>query len=46
MTLEALRERIGDDAFFAVLRRWAAAHRGGDATTPDFTALAARRSPA
>ncbi len=44
MTLEALRERIGDDAFFAVLRRWAAAHRGGDATTPDFTALAARRS--
>ena len=27
MTLQALREKIGDDAFFAALREWAAQHQ-------------------
>ena len=40
MTLQALRERIGDDAFFTVMREWAAQHRHGSATTPQFVAPA------
>jgi aminopeptidase N len=44
LTLEALREQIGDDAFFRVLRTWVEEHSGGSASTADFTALAARVS--
>src|SRR3954470_10307469 len=44
MTLEALRERIGDAKFFAVLRQWYAGHRYGNASTPEFVALAERIS--
>lgn len=40
LTLHALRRELGDDAFFALLRRWASAHRHGVATTHDFVALA------
>ena len=40
MTLEALRQEIGDDAFFTILRRWYAEHRFGNATTPELIALA------
>lgn len=40
MTLQALRNRIGEDAFWRLLRRWAAERGGGSATTADFTALA------
>jgi aminopeptidase N len=40
MTLEALRERIGDARFFTVMRRWYAEHRYGNATTAQFIALA------
>jgi len=40
MTLEALRERIGDPAFFAIMRRWVAGHAYGNASTRDFIALA------
>jgi aminopeptidase N len=40
MTLEALRERVGDQAFYAILRDWLAQHRYGNATTPQFIALA------
>jgi aminopeptidase N len=40
MTLEALRERIGDAQFFTVMRRWYADHRYGNVSTPEFTALA------
>ena len=36
LTLHALRIRIGDAAFFAVLRRWTQQHRHGLATTDDF----------
>jgi aminopeptidase N len=40
MTLQALRERVGDDAFFAILRGWAASKSGGNGTTPEFIAFA------
>src|SRR4051794_24229308 len=40
MTLEALRERIGDADFFTVLRCWYLEHRYKNATTPEFIALA------
>ncbi len=44
MTLQALREEIGDDAFFQVLRCWYAEHRDGNVTTADFVALSERVS--
>jgi aminopeptidase N len=44
MTLQALREKVGDDAFFQTLRDWAAGHRHGNVTTPQFIALAERDS--
>jgi aminopeptidase N len=44
MTLQALRDRVGDEKFFAILRTWAAAHRHGNATTADFIALSQRIS--
>ena len=40
MTLQALREQIGDRAFFTVLRRWYAEHKYGNVSTPEFVALA------
>ena len=40
LTLHALRLRIGDEAFFEVLRRWCADHRHGLATTEDFVVCA------
>ncbi|WP_030912003.1 M1 family metallopeptidase [Streptomyces sp. NRRL F-5126] len=44
MTLEALRERIGDTAFFKLLPAWTAAHRYGNGTTQQFEALAEKVS--
>jgi aminopeptidase N len=44
MTLHALRKRIGDTAFFALLRRWTTGHRGENVTVGQFTALAERVS--
>ncbi|HWK30370.1 MAG TPA: M1 family metallopeptidase, partial [Solirubrobacter sp.] len=45
MTLQALREKIGnDDTFFRILQTWTAQHRYGNATTQDFIALAERIS--
>ncbi|MGW5672061.1 M1 family metallopeptidase [Micromonospora sp. NPDC003776] len=44
MTLHALRGKVGDDAFFRILRQWAASHRYGHAGTADFIALAERES--
>ncbi len=44
MTLQALRNRIGDPAFFEVMRTWAADHAGGNGSIPQFTALAERVS--
>ena len=39
MTLQALRQKIGDDAFFRILRRWASENRYGNVTIPQFIAL-------
>ncbi|MFC4535257.1 M1 family metallopeptidase [Sphaerisporangium dianthi] len=36
MTLHALRGKIGDAAFFTLLKGWAAGHKYGNATTADF----------
>ena len=40
MTLEALREKVGDATFFRIMRGWATQHRYGNATTPQFIVLA------
>ena len=42
MTVHALREAVGDDAFFSILRTWAAAD--GNGTIPEFIALAEQTS--
>jgi aminopeptidase N len=44
MTLHQLRLAVGDDDFFEILRTWTAEHRYGNATTPDFIALAEKIS--
>ncbi|SDG24580.1 M1 family metallopeptidase [Klenkia brasiliensis] len=38
--LQALRTRVGDDAFFQVLRRWTTENADGSVSTADFVALA------
>jgi hypothetical protein len=40
MTLQALRNRIGDKQFFSLIRQWIKLNRRGNVTTPDFIALA------
>ncbi|MGH2955798.1 MAG: M1 family metallopeptidase [Solirubrobacterales bacterium] len=44
LTLEALRELIGDVAFYAIVRRWVSDHIYGNASTQDFIALAEAES--
>jgi aminopeptidase N len=44
LTLQALRMKIGDQAFFTVLRRWAAQNAGGNGDTRGFRMLAERVS--
>ena len=44
MTLQALREKLGDATFFPLLRAWFARNKYGNVTTSDFIALAERRS--
>jgi aminopeptidase N len=44
MTLHALRKKVGDQRFFAILRAWTTEHRHGNATTAQFVALAQRVS--
>jgi aminopeptidase N len=41
LTLHVLRQRIGDESFFALLQEWTARYRHGTAVTDDFTGLAA-----
>jgi aminopeptidase N len=41
MTLQALRNRIGEDAFWTTLRTWASSRAGGQGRVEDFRALAA-----
>ncbi|KUH36553.1 MULTISPECIES: M1 family metallopeptidase [Streptomyces] len=38
MVLHKVRQAVGDDAFFGLLRGWAAEHRHGNASTDEFTA--------
>ena len=40
LTLHALRLRVGDEAFFTILRTWTARFHNGNATTEDFLTLA------
>ncbi len=44
MTVEGLRQIVGDDAFWRILRTWQAERRHGTGTTADFVALAERES--
>ena len=40
MTLQALRHRVGESAFWTILRTWVADRAGGNGTTEEFQALA------
>ena len=40
MTVQALRNEVGDADFFEIVRQWAASQSGGNATTEEFMALA------
>jgi aminopeptidase N len=44
MTLQALRVKIGEEAFFRTLRTWYAKYKYGNATTADFIDVAERAS--
>lgn len=44
LTLHALRGRLGDEKFFALLKDWATRYRHGTVITDDFTGLAANYS--
>ena len=44
MTLQALRQKIGDFAFFQTMRSWATQHRYGNVTIPEFVALSEQAS--
>jgi aminopeptidase N len=44
MTLQALREKVGDPIYFGILRAWYADNKYGNVTTADFIALAESES--
>jgi aminopeptidase N len=44
MTLQALREKVGDSTFFQIMRGWATQNRYGNVTTAQFIALAEQES--
>jgi aminopeptidase N len=44
MTLQALRAKIGEEAFFRTLRTWYSKYKYGNATTADFVEVAERAS--
>ena len=44
MTVHALRKQVGEDAFWQIVRDWAAEHRGGNGSNEEFVALAERVS--
>ncbi|WP_299924253.1 M1 family metallopeptidase [uncultured Nocardioides sp.] len=44
MTLQALRNRVGDDVFWQVVRTWIREQRGGNGSTAEFEEMAARVS--
>ncbi|MDQ2756920.1 MAG: hypothetical protein M3Y71_10215 [Actinomycetota bacterium] len=39
MVLQALREEVGDDAFFRILKQWSTRHHDANVTTAQFVAL-------
>ncbi|WP_030663213.1 MULTISPECIES: M1 family metallopeptidase [Streptomyces] len=44
MVLHRIRQEVGDEKFFAMVRGWAADHRHGNASTADFTAYAQEKT--
>jgi aminopeptidase N len=44
MTLHALRSKVGNEDFFAILKAWATSRKGGNVTTKEFIGLAERIS--
>jgi aminopeptidase N len=40
MTVQALRNEVGDEAFWRIVREWASSKSGGNGTTEEFIALA------
>ncbi len=46
MVLHKIRQTVGDDAFYGIVRGWAATRRHGNADTADFTAYVERTAPA
>jgi aminopeptidase N len=44
MTLQALREKVGEFTFFQIMRNWAAQNRYGNVTTAQFVALSEQLS--
>ena len=44
MALQALRNRVGDEAFWRVVRTWIHEQRGGNGSTAEFEEVAARVS--
>ncbi|GAA2148048.1 M1 family metallopeptidase [Humibacillus xanthopallidus] len=44
MTVQALRQKVGDAAFFQIMRTWVQDNRYGNVTTPQFIALAEKVS--
>jgi aminopeptidase N len=44
MTLQALREKVGELSFFQIMRRWATDNRYGNVTTAEFIALSEQLS--
>ncbi|WP_328399144.1 M1 family metallopeptidase [Streptomyces sp. NBC_00390] len=44
MVLHKVREAVGDERFFSIVKGWAAKHRHGNATTDDFTAYVEKES--
>ncbi|WP_285704166.1 M1 family metallopeptidase [Microtetraspora sp. NBRC 16547] len=44
MTLHALRQKIGDSTFFALVKKWAATYKYGNVTTDEFISMAEKMS--
>ncbi|MEV4787964.1 M1 family metallopeptidase [Streptomyces tuirus] len=45
MVLQKVRQAVGDDRFFSILRGWADTYRHGNADTADFTAYVEKQAP-
>ncbi|MFI2434499.1 M1 family metallopeptidase [Streptomyces sp. NPDC018693] len=45
MVLHKIRQTVGDDTFYDIVRGWAAEHRHGNAGTEDFTAYVKKTAP-